>query len=116
MSAVAPLLFKAWRESRGRFLLSVALLAAICVFGVFCRESLMKVFVPKEPFVGTPYIGYIHQLVYGGPGRGLFTILVIVLGLGGLQREHLHRTVGFTLALPVSRTRLVSVQAWVSTR
>jgi len=111
MSAVTPLLFKAWRESRGRFLLSAALLAAICVLGVFCRASLMKVFMPDEPFVGDPYVGYIYRLVYGGTARGLFTILAMVLALGGLQREHLHRTVGFTLALPVSRARLVWAQA-----
>lgn len=111
MNATVPLLFKAWHESSGRFLISVALLTAICVLGVFCRESLMKVFVPNEPFVGEPYIGYIYRLVYGGSARGLFIIMVVVLALGGLQRERLHRTIGFTLALPVSRGRLAAVQA-----
>ncbi|HUA78924.1 MAG TPA: hypothetical protein VL997_01025 [Dyella sp.] len=111
MSTILPLLFKAWRESRGRFVLSVALLTAICVFGVFCRASLMKVFAPNAPFAGDPYVGYIYRLIYAGTARGLFTILVIVLALGGLQRERLHRTVGFTLALPASRARLMSVQA-----
>jgi hypothetical protein len=105
------LLHKAWRESCGRFLLGAALLAAICVLGVFCRASLTKVFVPNEAFVGEPYIGYIYRLVYGGPARGFFTILVIVLAVGGLQRERLHRTIGFTLALPVSRASLVLAQA-----
>lgn len=111
MNALMPLLFKAWRESRERFLLSVTVLAAICVLGVFCRTSLMKVFVPNEPFVGAPYVGYIYRLVYGGPTRGLFAIMAMVLALGGLQRERLHRTAGFTLALPVSRARLAGVQA-----
>jgi ABC-2 type transport system permease protein len=111
MRAMASLLLKAWRESCGRFLLGAALLGAICVPGVFCRASLMKVFVPSEAFAGDPYIGYIHRLVYGGSARGFFTITVIVLGLGGLQRERLHRTAGFTLALPVSRAQLVLAQA-----
>lgn len=111
MNAMAPLLFKAWRESRERFLISAALLATICVLGVFFRISLMKVFVPDERFVGDPYIGYIYRLVYSGTARGLFAIVVMVLALGGLQRERLHRTVAFTLALPVSRARLVSAQA-----
>jgi ABC-type transport system involved in multi-copper enzyme maturation permease subunit len=111
MSATAPLLFKAWRESRGRFLISAVLLTVICVCGVFCRASLMKVVVPDERFVGDPYMGYIYRLVYAGSARGLFAIMVMVLALGGLQRERLHRTVGFTLALPVSRARLVWVQA-----
>jgi ABC-type transport system involved in multi-copper enzyme maturation permease subunit len=111
MNAMPTLLLKAWRESAGRFLLGAALLAAICVSGVFCRASLMKVFVPDAAFVGEPYIGYIYHLVYGGPARGFFAILVIVLALGGLQRERLHRTAGFTLALPVSRASLVLAQA-----
>ncbi|OOG56319.1 hypothetical protein [Rhodanobacter sp. C03] len=111
MSVVTPLLLKAWRESRGRFLLSATLLAAICVFGVLCRASLMKVLVPNGPFVGDSYVAYIYRLVYGGPARGLFTIMTMVLALGGLQRERLHRTVGFTLALPVDRARLVWMQA-----
>lgn len=113
MNTVTPLLFKAWRESRGRFLLSAALLVAICVVGVFWRSSLMKVFVPSESFVGAPYVGYIYRLVYSGTARGLFTILVMVLALGGLPHERLHRSVGFTLALPVSRARLVGVLALV---
>lgn len=111
MNVVTPLLFKAWRESRGRFLLSAALLVAICVLGVFCRGSLMKVFVPSASFVGVPYVGYIYRLIYGGFARGLFIIFVMVLALGGLQRERLHRSTGFTLVLPVRRARLVSVQA-----
>jgi ABC-type transport system involved in multi-copper enzyme maturation permease subunit len=111
MNTVAPLLFKAWRESRDRFLISAMILAAICVLGVFCRDSLMKAIMPDEPFAGSPYIAYIYWLVYAGKGRGLFVIMAMVLGLGGLQRERLHHTIGFTLALPVSRTRLVSMQA-----
>ncbi|QRN54298.1 ABC transporter permease subunit [Dyella caseinilytica] len=81
------------------------------MFGVFCRDSLMKVIVPDGLFIGDRYIGYIYELVYAGKGRGLFAIMVMVLALGGLQRERLHRTVGFTLALPVSRAQLVSAQA-----
>jgi ABC-type transport system involved in multi-copper enzyme maturation permease subunit len=111
MSAMTLLLRKAWRESCGRFLLGAALLSVICVSAVFFRAGLMKVFVPNEAFNGNPYIGYIYRFVYGGPGRGFFTILAIVLALGGLQRERLYRTVGFTLALPVSRAWLVSAQA-----
>jgi len=111
MSALRPLLFKAWCESRERFVLGAVLLTAICALGIFCRGSLMKVFLPNESFVGDPYVGYIYRLVYGGPARGLFAIMAMVLALGGLQRERLHRTAGFTLALPVSRARLAGMQA-----
>lgn len=40
-------------------------------------------------------------------------ILAILLGLGGLTRERDHRTIGFTLALPVSRWRLLATRTVV---
>jgi ABC-type transport system involved in multi-copper enzyme maturation permease subunit len=40
----------------------------------------------------------------------LFALLVIFLGLGGLQGERAHQTAGFTLALPVSRFRVIGTQ------
>ncbi|GLQ99431.1 hypothetical protein [Dyella mobilis] len=111
MSVTMPLLFKAWRESSGRFLLGAALLAATCVLGVVCRDGLIGWYAPRGEFIGDRYVGYIYRLIYGGPARALFVILSMVLALGGLQRERLHRTVGFTLALPVSRLHLTLAQA-----
>jgi hypothetical protein len=41
----------------------------------------------------------------------VFIILVMVLGLGGLQRERPVGTAAFTLSLPITRIRLVVVRA-----
>jgi len=41
----------------------------------------------------------------------IFIILVMILGLGGLQRERPVGTAAFTLSLPVSRMRLLAVRA-----
>jgi ABC-type transport system involved in multi-copper enzyme maturation permease subunit len=49
--------------------------------------------------------------MFGGGIRTLYTIFVLVLGLGGLVPERAHGSVGFTLALPVRRLRLVAVRA-----
>ncbi len=37
---------------------------------------------------------YIYNLIFAGTAKGIFAILVIFLGLGGLQRERAHHTVG----------------------
>lgn len=42
--------------------------------------------------------------------HGHFALLVIFLGLGGPHRERLQDSAGFTLALPVSRFRVVEIR------
>ena len=56
------------------------------------------------------YTEYIYNLIFAGTAKGMFALLVIFLGLGGLQRERAHHTAGFTLALPVSRFRVIGTQ------
>ena len=102
------LLYKAWRESQVRFLTAVLALAGYCVFiaesEVQMRGSFSKV------FLGGQYSTYVENLAFDGIGRTIFVVLVMVLALGGLLRERAHRTAAFTLALPVSRSRLVGAQ------
>jgi ABC-type transport system involved in multi-copper enzyme maturation permease subunit len=58
-------------------------------------------------------LSYIWGAIYKGYGRDIFVVLVMGLGLGGLLQERAHGTAGFTLALPVSRSRLIAVRAAV---
>ena len=63
-------------------------------------------------FDGPPsYIEYIWELAYKGYLRELFVLLALLLGVGGLLRERDFGSATFTLSLPVSRLRLVSVRA-----
>jgi ABC-2 type transport system permease protein len=103
------LLYKSWRESRVRFLLSAVALAVICASFVFFRVDASSG-IGDEPL---SYLVYIWRNTYKGYLRELFMILTILLGLGGLARERDHRTVGFTLALPVSRWRLLATRVLV---
>ena len=103
------LLYKSWRESRVRFLLSAVALAVICASFVFFRVDASSG-IGDEPL---SYPVYIWRNTYKGYLRELFMILTILLGLGGLARERDHRTVGFTLALPVSRWRLLATRVLV---
>ena len=100
--------YKAWCESRVRFLISAFLIIGVCAAVVMVRH------IP-DPWRGpvSSYVGYVYHRIYAGFLRGTFLILVLVLGLGGLARERAHGTVGFTLALPVSRWGLVIARAAV---
>lgn len=102
------LLYKAWRESRDRFLLSAVTMAALCVgFVVFHRQGAG---ISDRPMT---YGEYIWRIVYKGYLRELFVLLALLLGTGGLLREREYGTAVFTLALPVSRMHLVLVRAAV---
>jgi ABC-2 type transport system permease protein len=103
------LAYKAWRESRTRFLLSSVSLAWGCSVVVLMQGSLRA-----ELHAPMPYSKYIWSAVYKSNGlRDLYLVLVLMLGLGGLLPERARGTSGFTLALPVSRFRLVATRAMV---
>jgi ABC-type transport system involved in multi-copper enzyme maturation permease subunit len=99
---LAMLAYKAWRESRTRFVLGALVLAAVCaLFVVFHAEFRRLMGAPGAP--ASSYGGYIYLRIYESVGRAMFWLIAIVLGLGGLWRERAHGTIGFTLALPVHR-------------
>jgi ABC-2 type transport system permease protein len=101
--------YKAWRESRVRFLVSAVALAIVCAGFVFFHRDAGGG-ISDEPL---SYPMYIWRITYQGYLRELFMILAILLGLGGLARERDRRTAGFTLALPVSRWRLLATRTMV---
>ena len=98
--------YKAWLESRTRFILGALTIAGLCVgFVLFHRDGVRMFASPPT------YVEYIWELVYKGYLRELFLMLTLLLGVGGLLRERDFGTSSFTLALPVSRLHLVSVRA-----
>src|ERR1700681_1137802 len=101
--------YKAWRESRARFLLSAIALAVICASFVFFHRDASSG-LSNEPL---SYPVYVWRITYKGYLRELFMILAILLRLGGLTWMRDQRTAGFTLALPVSRWRLLAARALV---
>ncbi|MEO8562318.1 MAG: hypothetical protein ABI601_09610 [bacterium] len=101
--------YKAWRESRVRFLASSVALAVICASFVFLHRDVSPG-MSDEPLT---YPVYIWHITYKGYLRELFLFLTIFLGLGGLTRERDLHTIGYTLALPVSRFRLLAVRSAV---
>jgi ABC-2 type transport system permease protein len=100
---VIALAYKAWRESAVRFLVGAAALAWFCAGFVLFRRD-------PGP-AAQSYAGFVATTVHGGGIRTLFTLFALSLGFGGLRSERVVGSVGFTLALPVARSRLVLVRA-----
>lgn len=95
--------YKAWRENRTRFAITASVLIALCAFATLSDRRV-------GPLGAGGVSARIDSLIYAGTAKGVFAILTIFLGLGGLLRERTRRTAIFTLALPVSRLRLVGTQ------
>jgi ABC-2 type transport system permease protein len=101
--------YKAWRESRTRFLLSALTIVGACVGLVLYNQDARAAFADKQ----LSYAEYIWRIIYHGGLRDFFVLSAVLLGLGGLLRERAHGTAGFTLVLPVSRSRLLVSRAAV---
>jgi ABC-type transport system involved in multi-copper enzyme maturation permease subunit len=95
--------YKAWRENRTRFAITASVLLVLCGFATLSSRQLGQ-------FGAGGRSARIDHMIYAGTAKGLFAILSIFLGSGGLLRERARRTAIFTLALPVSRLGLVGTQ------
>lgn len=100
--------YKAWCETRARLLISASVLLWACIVIVLLHKGMRA--HADEPMT---YASYIWQAIYKGILRDVFIVLVIGLGVDGLLQERARGTAGFTLALPVGRSRLMAVRAGV---
>ncbi|HEY7898652.1 MAG TPA: hypothetical protein VIC03_09605, partial [Gemmatimonadaceae bacterium] len=105
------LFFKAWKESETRFLLSAATITMLCAAVVLLNEQMQHnpELVPHG-FRAATYSERVYHFIYSGTAKGLFTMLMLFIGLGGLLRESRRGTASFTLALPATRTRIIITQ------
>jgi ABC-2 type transport system permease protein len=110
-SGIRMLLFKAWRESRARFFLSAGTIGALCTGVVLFNVQIQN--NPGQPlrgFQAGTYTEQVYDFIYGGTAKGLFALLMLFIGLGGLLREQRRGTAPFTLALPVTRSEIIVTQ------
>lgn len=95
--------YKAWFETRSRFLIALIGITAICSYVVFHGDRNTLSYTGIEWYNG----------VLNSGGTILVTtwlMAVTLLAMGGLLRERASGASAFTLALPVGRTFLVSVR------
>lgn len=117
------LLYKAWLETRTRFLTAVVVTLAVCAFWTLAHtwiENNWHRDLIEHPEYDNPawfvramrdYRFYLWHFVYADEFQKIWVIFAVLLGIGGLSREAAHGTAAFTLSLPVSRYALFRTRA-----
>src|SRR5207244_4001658 len=114
---------KSWLETRWRFLIGLALLLCSAAATVFTYPQVMKLMPMVPTNVSGPlgerireaadlarsYRGYVWSQWFRQNGRQWATLFAILLGTAGLLSQS--NGALFTLSLPVSRRRLLSIRA-----
>jgi ABC-2 type transport system permease protein len=95
--------YKAWLETRSRFLIALIGMVALCSFSVLYGDRNVAYEVGSEYYNFVLFEG--HQLLVL-----MWTLAVTLIMMGGLLREKASGSSSFTLALPVSRGRLMVVR------
>jgi ABC-2 type transport system permease protein len=115
--------YKAWLETRWRFLIGLAIMMCSAAAVVFTYHKMLEllVLVPGEEVGGElgrrireaatlarEYRGYVWSQGFGQNLTEMGTLFAVLLGTGGL---HSGRASLFTLSLPASRKRLLGTGA-----
>jgi len=95
--------FKAWMETRARFLISLFGILALSSYSVFHGDREALSYTKIDYFYAVLHFG--HSLL-----ATMWVVAVTLLMMGGLLREKAVGASSFTLALPVSRARLMGVR------
>lgn len=95
--------YKAWLETRARFLISLFGTLTLCSFSVLHGEK------QAEPWTPRSYHNYILTDGYGLLAV-MWVLAVTLLMMGGLLREQALGSASFTLGFPVSRRRHMLVR------
>ena len=116
------LFYKAWLESRLRFLVGLAAVTAVCILYIRLRLILVpdwRLVLQDPHWSGRPtwlFFGvhdlnfYAWHFLYENKLQQVWVLFAILLSFGGLVREKEQGTSTFSLSLPVSRNR------WLTTR
>ena len=95
--------YKAWLETRSRFLISLVGMVALCSIVVFHGDGIAIYEVTTDYYNYVLFTG--HSILVT-----MWVLAVTLTMMGGLLRERAIGSSAFTLALPVSRTRLMIVR------
>jgi len=95
--------YKAWLETRSRFLFSLIGIVGLCSFNVFYGDRGALSYSKSEYYYRVLGAGHVFLAL-------MWVIAVTLLMMGGLLRERASGVSSFTLALPVSRMRLMLVR------
>lgn len=117
--------YKAWLETRFRFLIAAILVCACSAFFVLGNPFILGTWREWQQLhpheqerawilrATADYPYFIWHFVFRILLQQLWVLCAILIGFGGLSRESAQGTVGFTLSLPIGRRRLVGVNTCV---
>ena len=118
--------YKAWLETRWRFLVGMGLLLLFAGLGVAARPAMANMQVEMPNLGGRlgelvrealtlmdSYRGYVWSQWFGKNLLQFWTLFAVLIGAGGLATERAGGVALWTLSLPVTRLRLLSVRAAV---
>ena len=94
--------YKAWLETRSRFLISLGGIVALSSYIVFHEDHSGGPY-PPQWFARSLHTGHVLLAT-------MWALAVTLLMMGGLVREKAVGAASFTLALPVSRARLMRIR------
>lgn len=118
---MSMLLYKAWLETRVRFLAGLIAVAIVCIFYMEQHAWLVRMwsadiekpqfYHAKNMLLGIHEYGwYLWHYLYDNYLQQIWALFAVLFGFGGLIRERTSGTALFSLGLPVSRGR------WLFTR
>jgi len=101
----SELFYKAWQESRQRFLYTLLALCALMATVVLVSRGFRSGYEARFPNDPLPYSKYVWLAVFTYYLQGTWIIAAVLFGLGGLVREAATGTAAYTLGLPVKRSQ-----------
>jgi ABC-type transport system involved in multi-copper enzyme maturation permease subunit len=113
-SGAAAILWRAWQESRGRWVSALALLASLVVYAVLTSPAFLARYYAHFPDRPLLYSVYVWSGLFHYALQGLWVLAAFVVALGGLAREKATGVALYTLALPVRRSHLFLIRAAVA--
>jgi hypothetical protein len=123
---VIQLCYKAWLETRTRFIVGLVALCGLSFVVVLSHPlsiERMANWVRLHPTVHPPwwldrelhdYVFYIWHRQYGGWFQNAWIVSAVLLGVGGLTQECVRGSVAFSLSLPMKRRQFVVAYALVA--
>ena len=117
--------YKAWLETRWRFLIGVVVLIASACGVVLTYPEVLKLLpnLPRDTSttlgrriaevldMARDYRGYVWSQGFAQNLANTWVLFAVILGIGGLPSQSSEGSALFTLSLPVTRTRLLAVRA-----
>lgn len=107
-------LWKTWRELRGRFFSALVPLMFLTFYAVLTSPGFLDRYNTRFPDTTLLYSAYVWTGLFHYVLQGLWVLTAFVVALGDLAREKAIEMALFTLGLPIGRWRLFLIRALVA--